>query len=423
MRKWLVAILLMMWGHGVALGGEPYDYPFADPLLATIAGSPADEALKGVIVKEKVYDLRIASDRELPPTMHHLRSYRFSLAWQRGPAPLIFIVPGTGASFSSGRVKLLQKVYHDAGFHVISLNSTFTRRFAATGSRSGIVGITATDAEDLYRLMEMAVNRVSPKVTITEFHLTGYSLGGLTAAFLSRLDEERKAFAFKRVLLVNPPVDLYSATRLFDDYVARNLGENEDAFFDGIFRKASKYFEYKGDVYIDEEFLYDINRIAPLSRGELEGLIGAAFRISLATVLFSVDMLTDGGHVKPRGKTIYVGTSTTEYFKASLGWTFEDYLDRVLLPHWRKRTPSGTRAALIRELGLTALADYLRGAENVGVVHNADDIIISEQDLAFLHETFGGRARIWPSGGHLGNILYGPNVAHMVRFFKDESER
>ena len=156
-----------------------------------------------------------------------------------------------------------------------------------------------------------------------------------------------------------------------------------------------------------------------LTRQDLEGLIGTAFRLSLANVLFSVDMLTDGGYVKPGGKTVLVGSSTTQYFKAALHWTFADYLDRVLLPHWRKRHPGADREALIREIGLTALSDYLGRAEKIGVVHNADDIILAEGDLAHLRATFGDRARIWPSGGHLGNMLHGPNVDYMVRFFKD----
>lgn len=423
MKKWIaiLALSLLLWGAGSAFGSEEaaYHYPIGDPLMATVAGSPADEALKGVIRNEEVYGVKIFGDRQLPPTMRNLKSYRFSLAWQKEAAPLIFVIPGTGSNYKSGKIKLLQKVYYDAGFHVICLNSTFTRRFAAMGSASRIPGITAEDAADLYRVMQAALGRVQKRITVTDFFLTGYSLGGLTAAFVSDIDDKEGAFDFRKVLLVNPPVDLYGAATLFDGYVTANLKDRADTFFDGIFEKASKYFEYKGDVYIDEEFLYDINRIAPLSREDLEGLIGVAFRMSLATVLFSVDMLTDGGHVKAKGKTVMVGTSTTEYFKEALHWTFTDYLDRVLLPHWQKTHPEEDRDLLIRKIGLGALFRYLKRAKKVGIVHNADDIILGGGDLAFIRDTFGERARIWPSGGHLGNMLYGPNVEYMVRFFKD----
>ncbi len=421
MKTWIAILALLLWGAGAAFGSEEaaYDYPIGDPLMATVAGTPAEEALKGIILDEEVYGIRIFEGRQLPPTMRNLKSYRFSLAWQKEAAPLIFIIPGTGSNYKSGKVKLLQKMYYDAGFHVICLNSTFTRRFAAMGSASRIPGITAEDAADLYRVMQAAFERVQKKITVTDFFLNGYSLGGMTEAFVSDIDEEKRVFGFRKVLLVNPPVDLYAAATLFDDYVTANLRERADTFFDGIFKKASKYFEYKGDVYIDEQFLYDINRIAPLTREDLEGLIGVAFRMSLATVLFSVDMLTDGGHVKAKGKTVMVGTSTTGYFKEALHWTFTDYLDRVLLPHWKKAHPEAGRNALIRQIGLGTLSGYLKQTEKIGVVHNADDIILGSGDLAFVRDTFGKRARIWPSGGHLGNMLYGPNVEYMVRFFKD----
>ena len=48
-----------------------------------------------------------------------------------------------------------------------------------------------------------------------------YSLGGFNAAYVSKLDEERGAFNFRRVLLINPPVRQFGMTevRAFDRIV------------------------------------------------------------------------------------------------------------------------------------------------------------------------------------------------------------
>jgi hypothetical protein len=39
--------------------------------------------------------------------------------------------------------------------------------------------------------------------------------------------------------------------------------------------------------------------------------------------------------------------------------------------------------------------------------------------LAFLKNVFGARAKIYPYGGHLGNMTYRDNVADMINVFKN----
>jgi hypothetical protein len=50
---------------------------------------------------------------------------------------------------------------------------------------------------------------------------------------------------------------------------------------------------------------------------------------------------------------------------------------------------------------------------------NEDDLILTPQDLAFLKDVFGPRAKIYPYGGHLGNMTYKDNIAHMIDIFKN----
>jgi hypothetical protein len=49
---------------------------------------------------------------------------------------------------------------------------------------------------------------------------------------------------------------------------------------------------------------------------------------------------------------------------------------------------------------------------------NADDIILAPGEIDFFPRVFGDRARIYPTGGHCGNMDYSTNVAHMVNVFK-----
>jgi hypothetical protein len=49
---------------------------------------------------------------------------------------------------------------------------------------------------------------------------------------------------------------------------------------------------------------------------------------------------------------------------------------------------------------------------------NENDFILTKADLDYLRQLFGDRAKIYPRGGHLGNLEYKDNLAYMVDFFK-----
>jgi len=401
---------------------QTYDFPFKDPYLATVAGSLHESEIPPIVFNKEVMGVVIYEDKSLPPLLQHLREFTFSLTYREEPAPLIFIIPGTGSNFNSGKTRFLQKIFYHAGFHVITLNSTFNWRFAAMGSRSERPGIVTEDAEDFYHIMKAVYGEISSYVQVTDFFLTGYSLGATTSAFVSRLDEKARFFNFKKVLLINPPVNVFTSAMIFDRFVEQNLKEGTDVFFDRLLEKISRYFQYKGGVTIDSEFLYDIYRLDPLSQSELKGLIGIAFRFALTNIIFSVDLLTDGDYVVPKGKKIGYGDSTTPYLKRALNWRFIDYFERVLLPYWKNRRPGASAKDLIRELGLRQIAGYLSGASHIGLMHNVDDIILGKGDLKFLRSTFEDRAMIYPQGGHCGNLGYPPNVRYMIDFFRGEVE-
>ncbi len=399
-----------------------YDFPFEDPYLATVAGSLQESETPPIVFNKEVRGVVMYKDKPLPPLLQHLREFTFSLTYHEEPAPLIFIIPGTGSNYNSGKTRFLQKIFYHAGFHAITLNSTFNWRFAAMGSRSERPGIVTEDAEDFYRIMEEVYGAVSSYIQVTDFFLTGYSLGATTSAFVSRLDEKARVFNFKKVLLINPPVNVFTSAMIFDGFVEQNLEEGADVFFDRLLEKISRYFQYKGGVTIDSEFLYDIYRLDPLTQSELKGLIGIAFRFALANIIFSVDLLTREGYVIPEGKELSVGESTTPYLKRALNWRFIDYFERVLLPYWKSRHPGANAEDLNRGLGLRQIAGYLNRAPHIGLMHNADDFILGQGDLEFLRSTFGDRAVIYPYGGHCGNLGYPPNVRYMIDFFKEEVE-
>ena len=159
------------------------------------------------------------------------------------------------------------------------------------------------------------------------------------------------------------------------------------------------------------------NWLRPPPDSTLEALIGAAYRLASINALFTSDVMAQVGVLVAPDRRLGVTDSLTPYLKAATQLSFEDYAHRVLYPYYRERLPAITFEHLVAQDSLRALGGYLRSSPKIGLIHNADDILLSADDLEFLENAFGHRARIYPTGGHCGNMAYKDNIAYLVDFF------
>jgi len=65
--------------------------------------------------------LTIRPERDIPDVLWYDEALRYLFVAQDGPAPLIFVIAGTGASYNSPKMIMLQRAFYQTGFHVVSL--------------------------------------------------------------------------------------------------------------------------------------------------------------------------------------------------------------------------------------------------------------------------------------------------------------
>lgn len=425
----LLLLLAALWLGGAQaavneIAGEAYGFPLTNPFEATIATTPPElrPALPELAdIDQADYSLRLRPRRELPDNFWQVKTLKYRLARQAGPAPLVFIISGTGAHYANGKTEDLKRLYYGAGYHVVQLSSPTSYDFMAAASRHATPGISDRDAVDLYRVMEK-IREQQRDLPVTDWYLTGYSLGGLHAAFVSRLDEERQAFNFRRVLLINPPVNLYTSVSNLDRLVQTEVRgiDSTRTFYDLVLGKLARYFEERGAVEIDAAMLYDFQQSRQrLSDEEMAMLIGAAFRFAAADIAFTSDLINRRGVVLPPTYPMDEGTSLTPFFKRALLCDFECYIREQLLPYWRAQGDGNSLLQLIDQVSLYSLQGYLAGSDKIAVFHNRDDLILGPGDLGFLRRTLGARLTLFPRGGHCGNLNYRVNTQAMLEFFRD----
>lgn len=415
----LNGLLMVLISHAAA-----YDYPFSDPYVATVVNTPMEYAeVLPTDVPVKFDTLKMFPERKVPGILWNLDELRYSYIRQKGPAPLIFLIAGTGASFNSAKMQVMQKAFYRAGYHVISISSPTHPNFVVAASTSSVPGHLEEDSADLYKVMQTVWQKLQQKMEATDFNLAGYSLGAAQSAFIAKLDEQDKVFNFRKVLLINPPVSLYNSVLILDELLELNIPgglDNFNVFYDRIINAFSDVYAHGENVDFNNDFLYQTYKYRkPTSDDPLKALIGTSFRISSENMVFTSDVMTKAGYVVPKNLVLRRHDNVRDYAKVLGHLTFLDYFRGILLPHFQDLNPQTTEADLIRQLSLRSIEDYLRTSPKFGLIHNEDDIILLPGEIDYLRGVFGDRARIFPHGGHCGNMAYPENVAAMVGFFQD----
>jgi len=128
--------------------------------------------------------------------------------------------------------------------------------------------------------------------------------------------------------------------------------------------------------------------------------------------------MTDYGYVKPKNVRFTRNTDPGDYRRVVFRLGFTDYFHDYFYPYYKSLDPTLDRHRMVEESSLTHIEDFLRNADNIYVMHNHNDLILEAGEIDFFPRVFGERAKIYPTGGHLGNMEYKDNVAHMVDVFK-----
>ena len=420
MKKLLSKIVLFII---LSLTAFSYNFPIDDPYSATIIGS-ATMMTPGVSenIPLKVYEIQIKDKKDIPDVFWYASKFKFSFSKQKNKkAPLIFVLAGTGSDYNTTRVKFMQRIFHDAGYHTIAISSQMSQQFMISASSNSVPGLLLEDNKDIYKAMRLAYNKIKDQVEVTDFYIMGYSLGGSNAAVLSYIDEKEKVFNFKRVFMVNPPVDLYnSAVKLdkyLDDYTGGKTAGIEKLLNTTLARvKGGLTNEYAN---IGADTIYNIVKGDILSEAEKKAYIGLAFRLTSNDLNFISDFMTKSHVYTKNPEKVDKYTNMKEYFKAVNFATFEDYVNKIGFPYYKKHNKDYAIEDLKREASLKVIEDYLRTSPKIAAVTNADELILNEKDFAFLKDVFKDRLVIYPKGGHCGNMFYKENVDVMLKFLNE----
>ena len=420
LRSIITICLILMPAICLAAEAE-YGYPLPGSYGATIIGTPAPlKAELPVKIDAKRVVLDVIPGLTKSEIFYYDEGLKCTVAFQDKKAPLLFLIAGTGSGDQSAKMMALMKAMYQAGFHVVSLPSPTHPNFVISGSHSHVPGDLTEDAADLYWIMEHVLNRYKGDIEVSDYYLSGFSLGATQSAFVAKLDDEKKKFNFRKVLMINPAVNLYDSVSRIEGTLSSIPGGPKEAakYINSLIAKFTAFYEKNETTGFNENFLFALAKSGTVTQDDAARIIGVSFRIASAGMIFSSDVMTNGGYVVPKNRVLTNGDDLTGYMRVSTHLSFIDYFNEVMFPYFQSKRPGLTREGYIASLGLKNIEPYLKSNQKVGVITNENDFILSNDDRDYLRQLFGERTKIYPRGGHGGNFEYKDNLAYALNFFK-----
>lgn len=401
-----------------------YRFPVLDPFKATFLSSAAEVMLsaEGMNRVELEFhsqipgrdNLKYAEGRDFTTVR-----YAFHKDQDR---PLVFILAGLGGSAVTGLVNFYQKVLYKAGFNSVTIPSPFQWKFSMSHLHSATPGYTERDLDDFYSFLERvyAYRRHLHGFKSSKNYLLGYSMGALQAVYVSEQDEQVKNFAFEKVVLVNPPIDLYESASNLDALfpVWKSMTDSQQHGLETkLWRVVMKLQNNFSQSSPSNEEILNIIQNLPFHTSEYQALIAKTFLQTLADTVLMSEQVRDWGLIP-----IYDIRSPQPSLNEAKKYTYLRYFDEILFPDLVSGSNAfnKTKDDLIESMGLIGKLDYIKRTKKIMVFHNEDDIIVSKDSIELLKQAVPKeRLKLYPLGGHLGNVWFPSNVNDLLMALMD----
>ena len=358
--------------------------------LESIFLKPEDPRFPDTATTEK---LRLDDDHELPFT-----------TWIRpDPSPLFYIVPGLGGHRLGDSATALAEIIFASGRSVVTVSNPTNWEFVANAATTDLPGYAPVDARSLHRAIT-AIDRILVARwpdRFTSRGLVGLSMGAFQTLYIAAEEprfEELALLPFDVYVALDPPVNLEHGMHQLDRFYNAPLQfppKQRKKKIEEIFGKVIHLS--KGQLWPGMEL--------PFTEIESEFLIGLAFRMELQFTILQTQDRNDMGVLETKQRALRRAPA----FREASEYSFLEYVYAFVLPYYASRDPRITfdeagAATMFADCDLRSIGEELAANEKVLVFANENDFLLRPEDVTWLRERLGERAKIFPAGGHLGNL-------------------
>ena len=322
---------------------------------------------------------------------------------QPEPSPLVYVVPGLGGHRLGNAAIGLAEIAFRHGNSVVTISNPTNWEFIEHAATVDVPGYTPYDAHDLH-VAVTAIDRDLERAHAGRFtarRLAGISMGAFQTLFIAAAEEQAREeglLAFDVYLAMDVPVNLEHAMRQVDAFY------NAPLVFP-VEEREKRIEDILGKVLYLSQGELEPGIALPFTQIESQFLIGLSFRMDLQFVILQTERLHDVGVLLTKPTLLQRAPA----FREASEYSYMEYMHAWVLPYYSRREAgltfddAGARA-MFERCDLRSIADGLRANDKIRLFANENDFLLRPDDVAWLKDLLGDRARFFPAGGHLGNL-------------------
>ena len=317
---------------------------------------------------------------------------------------LVLIIPGVGTHYTGKMLRALAELYSDAGYAVAVTSNTMNWTFATT-AETAFPGYIPEDVRHIRRHLRLILDDLSENLKFSpeRIILAGYSLGALQTLHIAAEEEKEETLGISRYIAINPPADLLYAVTQFEKLGTVTESWTKEEYFRNLGGAVVNYlpvaqkkhpFQPVPDSDEPDHLQPDYNiRVTP---DQAAAMIALSFRMVLRELMLS----NARNGFLPEHSFRYSWGNRNNLYKTIDAIGVMEYVNEFV----RKKHPDLTLEELGYRCSLYSIEPFLQSSSKIRVLHNLDDILISQKDADFLSETLGNRLFWFDHGAHLGNL-------------------
>jgi len=365
-----------------------YAPQYKSGLYSTIAGFL--NVTDSTIPNARQYQLEINGFKKRVPVTGVIQSHS---------APLVVCIPGLDGKTDSKLGKLWPSWYAEAGYHVLTFDSTFNWSFNAL-SGHGVTGHVGVEAQCVRDMIAQFLKQDSLKGKVEKIGIVGMSYGGLQALMLGEMAKENKLpFKIDAIQVWSPPVNLYRTCEILDTWYA------EDRWNYTLPELAAKLSNHK-PVASDSQI--------PFTDEVMRAGIAAVFRLGLADTIVKNDKAYNLKLLPASNNDLDADYVRQDYAST---WGFQKFLTDLTYPYWQKRLNLKSVDELTSSFELRKLLPAQ--TRNTEVIIAADDPFNAAEELIALQSVKKECGlTVLKGGGHLGFAAEAWTKSKLLTLFK-----
>ena len=327
------------------------------------------------------------------------KDLKFTYWLQPGSANVVYIVPGLGGHRLAQPSLALAELVYKNGFSAVVVSSPFNSEFMEHASTAALPAYLPVDGHDLHvalteidrRLNHLYPGRLGNKA------LMGYSMGALNTLYLAATapTNQLPLLKFDRYVAINTPVRLLHGMNKLDEFYRAPLDWPAAERADDLENTFLKVAALSQSTLTPQTSL-------PFDAIESKFLIGLNFRLILRDIIYSSQRRNNQGVLQHP----LSNWRRNPVYQEILNYSYQDYVDQFATPYYSAHGLNSPTAAALAQAGdLRTYETGLRANPDTRVIVNQNDILLTDEDLTWLHATFPPEElTVFPQGGHLGNL-------------------